>query len=769
MFITPYVGLYTKKKEDPKSDCGANAQGGGGFQAGNTCATGESGSKPKAKKKGKYQKDSRSRLERFDPVGDTKNSDYAKPPTEDEIRKFLAKNKHDGIGKLKDIEEGEYVGLRIDIPTYEKSVKADPDNPIYAVTVHEAKPTSWSVGKALTYEPVARVTGGVQMRSAEKGAEMIMDGKNKWPLATVAGKLSHDTSVPKDINKWTPVGYNPQHAVFFYDKRTGKEIMHADEAVSIGNTVFVKKPKYGDRKATDETYDDVIPTRELKERVKPKWFSVLVFKKVAEEPKSDCGANAQGGGGFQEGNTCATGESAEGGKSSGQGSQENEEGQEGEKVYGEGNVERSAVKYFTMDESEIPEMPKQKGKVQLFDVVNHLEKENEAIGEIHMDTEGGTDMISDALADEALYALKQDDSAIGWYDKKMKAAMGIIHEAHPELKDNPDKESFYKSLIAITSNGQDVVTNFEIADKIYKDWKTTGRIDSSLGEIGPQGQAIKEGLEGLQTMVDQKGLSGTREFMNKEFTVKQLKDAGFKVSGELMESKFKGSNVFGPKIGSFYGNLNGDFSTVTMDRWFMRTHNRIAGTLTNIAPQKVEGHAMEILDELDDIDASNPMFDVMSKQEVERELEYAIENPHKIQDMPQLEGWLNRRRLDYSVSRKPKLDKEGNQKKTKKGKLQWTGYADKTGISKGSKKFHENIHPIVQAPKGGAHRAWVRESVSKAQQKLKKAGHDISIADLQALLWYNEKRLYKRFGYTAKGTETVDYEDAARAVLKGQK
>ncbi len=740
MFVTPYQGLWKKKK----SDCGANAEGGGGFQTGNTCATGEAGSKPKAKKKGKYQKDSRSRLERFDPVGDTKNSDYAKPPTEDEIRKFLAKNKHDGIGKLKDTEEGEYVGLRIDIPTYEKSVKADPDNPIYAVTVHDAKPSSWSVGKAVAYEPVARVTGGVQMRSAEKGAEMIMDGKNKWPLATVAGKLSHDTSVPKDINKWTPVGYNPQHAVFFYDKRTGKEVMHADEAVSIGNTVFVKKPKYGDRKATDETYDDVIPTRELKERVKPKSFRIFALKKVAEESKSDCGANAEGGGGFQPGNDCAAGE-------------------------GGGGGDRSANKYFTMDKSDIPVMPKHRGKVQLFDVVDHLEKENEVIGELHMGDEGSTDKISDALADEAEFALGQDDSAIGWYDKKMKAAMGIIHEVHPELKGDVDKESFYKSLIAITSNGQDVVKNFEIADEIYRDWKATGRINAELGAIGPQGKAIKEGLEALQVMVDQKGLGGTREFMNMPMTVREIKAAGFSVSGELMDSEFKGANAFGPKIGSFYGNLNGDFSTVTMDRWFMRTHNRIAGTLTNISPQKVENHALEILDELEDLSPDNPMFKSMSKEEVIRELNYARANPREIQDMPQLEGWLNRRRLDYSVSQKPKLDKNGNWKVDEDGNKKWTGYADKTGISKGSKKFHENIHAIVQAPKGGAHRAWVRESVSKAQAKLKARGHDISIADMQALLWYNEKNLYKKFGYTAKGTETVDYEDAANAVLKGKK
>ena len=35
--------------------------------------------------------------------------------------------------------------------------------------------------------------------------------------------------------------------------------------------------------------------------------------------------------------------------------------------------------------------------------------------------------------------------------------------------------------------------------------------------------------------------------------------------------------MFGSKIGSFYQNLSGDFSYLTMDRWFMRFVNRITG------------------------------------------------------------------------------------------------------------------------------------------------------------------------------------------------
>jgi hypothetical protein len=38
-----FRGIVKAAPDEPKSDCGANAQGGGGFQPGNTCATGEAG------------------------------------------------------------------------------------------------------------------------------------------------------------------------------------------------------------------------------------------------------------------------------------------------------------------------------------------------------------------------------------------------------------------------------------------------------------------------------------------------------------------------------------------------------------------------------------------------------------------------------------------------------------------------------------------------------------------------------------------------------
>ncbi len=60
---------------------------------------------------------------------------------------------------------------------------------------------------------------------------------------------------------------------------------------------------------TDEFFEEL--EQYILKPKKEKSFTALSIK----EGKSDCGANAEGGGGFQPGNTCATGESAKDGLS----------------------------------------------------------------------------------------------------------------------------------------------------------------------------------------------------------------------------------------------------------------------------------------------------------------------------------------------------------------------------------------------------------------------------------------------------------------------
>jgi hypothetical protein len=191
----------------------------------------------------------------FKPVAESsKNSDSIPMASDDAIRLALSGNvKIDGqeipkrelVGSHRELAEGTPVALRIDIPAYEKK-------DTYAVTVHSKAKSKNGVGKVIGFDSIVTLSGDVTFVSHEPTATAIAMGRSKTPLATVVGKFKPSREVPEDINDWTAVGYNPKKAAYFYDKKTGREVTGGTDSVSIGNTVFVRTPKYGERYASDQ-------------------------------------------------------------------------------------------------------------------------------------------------------------------------------------------------------------------------------------------------------------------------------------------------------------------------------------------------------------------------------------------------------------------------------------------------------------------------------------------------------------------------------------
>jgi len=146
---------------------------------------------------------------------------------------------------------GKTVRLRIDIPFF-NSWKSQDGRGKYVVTIHDDKTKSGkyvefrqeaasSPGAVIGYDSIARLSGPVRFGSnGKKAAKILKEGDSKNPIAAVEGEYIQDQSIPEDIDSWTPVGYDPHKATFFYDKRTGDEIISGQDAISIGNTVFVK-------------------------------------------------------------------------------------------------------------------------------------------------------------------------------------------------------------------------------------------------------------------------------------------------------------------------------------------------------------------------------------------------------------------------------------------------------------------------------------------------------------------------------------------------
>jgi len=192
------------------------------------------------------------RRERFRPVGATNNRDFANRPTDEAAKAALDTGKRDRFGAARSLNPGQTVALRIDIPAFL-------NHGTYVVSIHEDKGTAGNqVGSVAGYDTAARLSGSVRFSVQENAAGRIAEGKNKHPIATVKGKFDPSRDTPDDIENWHAIGMNPAKAPFFYDKKTGQEVSLANDAISIGNTVFVREiVEYGNRNAGNMPIPDV--------------------------------------------------------------------------------------------------------------------------------------------------------------------------------------------------------------------------------------------------------------------------------------------------------------------------------------------------------------------------------------------------------------------------------------------------------------------------------------------------------------------------------
>ena len=167
-----------------------------------------------------------------------RNQDFANPPTDAEAVDALSSEKKAKFGAARNIKPGTQVAARIDIPAFLRTGK-------YVVAVHEPDGAAGGPGKVIGYDTVTRLQNPKFV--VKPGVQRIYEGKSaKFPVATVDGKIMADRSIPGDLENYVPVGMDPKEHAYFYDKRTDQPVIGGSESVSVGNTVFVKNPVYGD-------------------------------------------------------------------------------------------------------------------------------------------------------------------------------------------------------------------------------------------------------------------------------------------------------------------------------------------------------------------------------------------------------------------------------------------------------------------------------------------------------------------------------------------
>ena len=194
-------------------------------------------------------------VKRYKPV--TPYETVPAPASRDEILAALSKTSREAEGLPRKetyfgkpsstLKEGDPVGLRLDIPSYNQANT-------WVVTAHGPRksPVSGGAGTRIGYEPVAMATD-VDFSVSPKAALGIAKGAEKNTIATMEGKWKPTSSdeaftLAKQYLKnpeWRQVGMDPERHSFFYDRETMAPVVNAEEVIQIGPLVLAKNPKFG--------------------------------------------------------------------------------------------------------------------------------------------------------------------------------------------------------------------------------------------------------------------------------------------------------------------------------------------------------------------------------------------------------------------------------------------------------------------------------------------------------------------------------------------
>lgn len=353
-----------------------------------------------------------------------------------------------------------------------------------------------------------------------------------------------------------------------------------------------------------------------------------------------------------------------------------------------------------------------------------LKKLGVAAGRIEGPDPKTDEILSRAIAAEIIGALRREGrSAIDWYTHKVREAMAVASAVHPELASDPHARFGFTASLAITSQGETVPSNVRLGEAAYTHFKQTGRFPTDVAadkQIHMNGNFRK-----LNELLDALGPDGAREFLNKEWTVKELSDAGHAVGGENMGTRVHGSAILGPKIGQgFFQNLNGNYKPVTMDLWFMRAWGRLAGTLVGKT----------------DISKPRARFEAALTEAGEKV-------PRTITALEKLADDITRtHERDFARNREAYN----------------TGSKKKSELTYAAERLLFNRNGINETPSSGSQRVWMRDRVERAREILAAHGINVTNADLQAIWWYPEKDLYSKLGGRDSEGINVDYSQALR-------
>jgi hypothetical protein len=218
---------------------------------------------------------------------------------------------------------------------------------------------------------------------------------------------------------------------------------------------------------------------------------------------------------------------------------------------------------------------------------------------------GDLKTVVSAITEEAQFQFEKTPNAADWYDEDIKQALQRTSELIPELNQSEDNRQLYLLKASITSVGHKPRINWRYAGSLAMHYFHTGDIgergkvysakreanedrtvNPTTGKVfGLKARSIEPGINILDHMVKKMGVKATLDWVTSDKTKKEI-DAMRKEAGYGPQSKIKGGmnavvpgiQMFGPKVGPFFMNLNG-IHEVTVDVWASRTIRRHTGGL----------------------------------------------------------------------------------------------------------------------------------------------------------------------------------------------
>lgn len=351
------------------------------------------------------------------------------------------------------------------------------------------------------------------------------------------------------------------------------------------------------------------------------------------------------------------------------------------------------------------------------------------LGMDHIDEDNHTPKTDAYLANTIALELREGliggVSGADWYDKTMKNAMDIAGDIYPGMMADPNKKFIYTAALAITSQGETVMRNVDLADQAYTYFEKHGHFPT---DIKAKKASIVGNLKKLNEAIDEAGggeagIAKVRQFFDTPMTTRDLtKRTGVKPGATLQDDMLYGSAMLGPKIGQgFYQNLNGNFKPITMDLWFMRAWGRI--TNTGVAGGGMEKQLDRLTGALSEAGMPVPHTEA-GKIKVAADIFNAHEKAFA------------------------KATKEGTQDDYEKSELVLASERV-TLYAKGA---------MVEQPNNGSQRKWITSVFNAAIDKVKKDyGVTLTPAGAQATWWWPEKILWEEMGVRAKKRD-ADYE-----------